>query len=148
MKNPFSGTWKKSTKPNKQRKYAYNAPLHTKNKFLSCNLTKSLRQEYDIRNVRAKTKDTVKIIRGEHKGKTGEITKVNVKNATLHVKGIVRKKVNGQEANIPIRPSNAQIIELDLKDEKRLKSLRRKKKLKQEKTKKETEQAKKDKEKS
>lgn len=127
MKARYSTAWKNSTKPNKQRKYAHNAPLHIKNKFLSCSITKSLKNEHNTKHIRVKTKDTVKILRGEHKGKTGEITKVNVKNATVHIKDITRKKVNGQDAHIPIKPSNIQIIELDLKDEKRLKTLRKKK---------------------
>ncbi|MFH1431772.1 MAG: 50S ribosomal protein L24 [archaeon] len=133
MKAKFSINWNKSIKPNKQRKYVFNAPLHIKNRFLSCNLTKSLRSEYGIRSIRVKTKDTVKIMRGEHKGKTGEVTKVNVKDKTLHIKDINRKKVSGQETNLPIQPSNVQIIELDTKDERRLKSLRKKKEHKQEK---------------
>ncbi len=131
MKARFSVTWKKSTKPNKQRKYVYNAPLHIKNMFLSCNLTKSLRQEYTLRHARVRIKDTVKIMRGEHRGKRGEVTKVNVGDATVHIKDIVRKKVNGQEASIPVKASNIQIIELDMKDEKRLKTLRKKKEQKQ-----------------
>ncbi len=127
MKARYSTAWKNSTKPNKQRKYAHNAPLHIRNKFLSCSITKSLKDEHNTKHIRVKTKDTVKILRGEHRGKTGEITKVNVKNATVHIKDITRKKVNGQDAHIPIKPSNIQIIELDLKDEKRLKTLRKKK---------------------
>ena len=127
MKSRYSTAWKNSTKPNKQRKYVHNAPLHIRNKFLSCSITKSLKDEHNTKHIRVKTKDTVKILRGEHRGKTGEITKVNVKNATVHIKDITRKKVNGQDAHIPIKPSNIQIIELDLKDEKRLKTLRKKK---------------------
>ncbi len=127
MKAKYSTAWKTSTKPNKQRKYAHNAPLHIKNKFLSCSLTKSLKDEHSTKHIRVKIKDTVKILRGEHKGKTGEITKVSIKNSTVHIKDITRKKVNGQDAHIPIRPSNIQIIELDLKDEKRMKMLRKKK---------------------
>ncbi len=131
MKARYSTAWKSSTKPNKQRKYAHNAPLHIKNKFLSCSITKSLKNEHNTKHIRVKTKDTVKILRGEHKGKTGEITKVNIKDATVHIKDITRKKVNGQDAHIPIKPSNIQIIELDLKDEKRLKTLRKKKQKKE-----------------
>ena len=93
MKAKYSTAWKKSTKPNKQRKYAHNAPLHIRNKFLSCSITKSLKDEHKTKHIRVKTKDTVKILRGEHKGKTGEITKVNVKDATVHIKDITRKKV-------------------------------------------------------
>jgi len=126
MKTQFSTTWKESKSPKRQRKYIYNAPLHIKGKFLSCNLSKSLRQEYRRRCVRVRVHDTVKVMRGEHKGKTGEVTKVIIKDSTLHVKGVTRKKVNGQEVNLPLKPSNVQIIELDLKDEKRAKNLREK----------------------
>lgn len=126
MKTKFSTAWKECKSPKRQRKYVYNAPLHIKGKFLSCNLSKSLREEYIRRCVRVRVHDTVKVMRGEHKGKTGEVTKVIIKDSTLHVKGVTRKKVNGQEVNLPLKPSNVQIIELDLKDEKRAKKLREK----------------------
>ena len=135
MKTLFSKTWNSSKSPKRQRKFRYNAPLHIKNKFLSCNLTKSLRQEYGTRSVRVRVHDTVKVMRGEHKGKTGEVTEVDIKNSTIHVKGVTRKKVNGQEVNLPLKPSNVQIIELDLKDEKRSKTLRTKRDEKKDKSK-------------
>ena len=51
MNKKFSQHWKSSKQRRKQRKYLANAPLHTKNKFVSSNLAKGLRKTYGIRSL-------------------------------------------------------------------------------------------------
>ena len=53
--------------------------------------------------------------------KTGKITAVNVKTSKVIIEGITVKKQDGSKANIKMRPSNLQIIELNLDDKKRMK---------------------------
>ena len=121
MKNKFSKHWKASKQPRKQRKYAANAPLHLKRKLLSVNLSKELRKKIKKRNVVVRKGDTVKIMRGKFKTKSGKITEVNVKTSKVKIEGIMVKKQDGSKVNIKMRPSNLQIIELNLEDKKRMK---------------------------
>ena len=69
MKQKFSIHWKSSKQPRKQRKYAANAPLHLRKKFVSANLSKDLRKKQGKRNIPLRKGDIVKIMRGKFKGK-------------------------------------------------------------------------------
>ena len=122
MKNKFSKHWKASKQPRKQRKYAANAPLHLKRKLLSVNLSKELRKRFSKRNIVVRKGDTVKIMRGKFKTKSGKIIEVNVKTSKVKIEGIMVKKQDGSKVNIKMRPSNLQIIELNLEDKKRMKT--------------------------
>lgn len=64
--------------------------------------------------------DTVKVMRGKFKMKTGKITEVFTKISKVIIEGITVKKQDGSKANIKMRPSNLQIIELNLDDKKRM----------------------------
>ena len=122
----FSKTWKSSKKPGKQRKYRYNAPLHIKNKFLSVHLSKELREKHKKRNITIRKGDTVKILRGQFKGKSGKIDRVNLKTTKVYIQGIESAKKDGTKTFYPFNPSNLMIIELNLNDKRRVKSLERK----------------------
>ncbi|MEM3091056.1 MAG: 50S ribosomal protein L24 [Candidatus Pacearchaeota archaeon] len=119
MKKKFSTSWKSSKQPRKQRKYLINAPLHIKKKFLSSNLSKELRKKYKKRNLPVRKGDTVKIMRGKFKGKTGKIILVDLKHKKIEVEGIQIKKQDGSKVNLKLEPSNLQIIELNTEDKKR-----------------------------
>jgi large subunit ribosomal protein L24 len=123
MKAAFSKDWKGSTQPRKQRKYAYNAPLHIASKFLSVHLSKELREKYNTRNIRVKTGDKVKVVRGTYKGRTGKVSKVSLKRTKVFVEGIEITKKEGNKSFIPIKPASLIIIELDLNDSKRKQKL-------------------------
>jgi large subunit ribosomal protein L24 len=133
MKNKFSKHWKSSKQPRKQRKYAANAPLHLKRKLLSVNLSKELRKKFKKRNIVVRKGDTVKVMIGKFKKKTGKIMEVNVKRSKVIIEGITVKKQDGSKANIKMRPSNLQIIELNLDDKKRMKQKTESKETKEEK---------------
>jgi len=123
MKKIFSKFWKSSKQPRKQRKYLANAPLHLKRKLLSVNLSKELRKKYSKRNIPVKKGDIVEIKRGKFKGKKGKITEVKIKISKVKIEGIQVKKQDGSKADLKLRPSNLQIIELNLEDNKRKKRL-------------------------
>ncbi len=124
MKKLFSKNWKASKQPRKQRKYLANAPLHLKRKQLSANLSKELRKKYGMRNIELRKGDKVKILRGKFRGKEGKITEIKTKMLKVYVEGIRVKKQDGSKANIALRASNLQIIELGLEDKKRIKKLK------------------------
>ncbi len=120
MNTEWSSNWKSSKETAKQRKYGYNAPLHVKRKFLSANLSDTLRKKAGKSSVPVRLGDEVVIKRGSFKGSTGEIIKVIIKEGTFHIKGIVRKKTDGTEVQVPLHPSNVQILSMNLDDPKRL----------------------------
>ncbi|MCP3681145.1 MAG: 50S ribosomal protein L24 [bacterium] len=124
----FSTTWKSSKKPGKQRKYRYNAPLHVKQKLMGAHLSKDLRTKYGKRTVRVKKGDTVKVLRGKFKGKSGKIERIDLKSSKIYITGIDVTKRDGTKAFCSIDPSNVIITELDLDDKKREKSIKRKQK--------------------
>jgi large subunit ribosomal protein L24 len=126
MKKKYSNSWKGSKQPRKQRKYRANAPLHTRHKMASANLSKELRKEYSKRNFPIRKGDSVRIMRGEFRGKAGKVAEVNMKKLKILVEGINRTKKDGTKVGVLFDISNLQIKELNLADKKRKMALERK----------------------
>lgn len=123
MKNKFSKAWKSSKQPRKQRKYVANAPLHVKRKLLSVNLSKPLRKKHEKRNLVVRKGDVVKILRGKFKKKQGKVLRIDLQRLKIIIEGITIKKIDGSKVEVPMRPSNLQIQELNLEDKKRRKQM-------------------------
>jgi len=121
----FSKSWISSKKPNKQRKYRFNAPLHIRGNFLNAHLSKELREKYGIRALRVKVGDKVKIMRGQFKTKEGKIEEVNVKKLKVYISKIEHVKRDGSKARYPIDPSNLLLVELNTDDKKRLENVKK-----------------------
>jgi large subunit ribosomal protein L24 len=128
MKQKFSMQWKASKQPRKQRKYAAKAPLHVKHKILSANLSKDLRKKHAKRSMPIRKGDSVRVMRGEFKGKTGKIESVDLKRTRVMIEGIYRTKKDGSKVGVYFNPSNIQVRDLNLDDKKRIKSIERAKK--------------------
>lgn len=124
----WSKKWVSSKQPRKQRKYRYNAPKHIRHKFLSAHLSKELSEKYNRRSFPVRKGDEVEVMRGKFRKKTGKISRIDLKKIKVYIDGITRKKVDGTDVQVPIHTSNLRIISLNLEDEKRLKSLKRKEK--------------------
>ena len=122
MKKIFSTKWKGSKQPRKQRKYLAKAPLHLKRKLLSVNLSKGLKAIHNKRNIPARKGDKVKIMRGKFRGKEGKIIKILIKTSKIYIENIQKTKQDGSKIDLPLRPSNLQIIELNKEDKRRLKT--------------------------
>lgn len=119
MKNDFSSSWKSSTKPNKQRKYRFNAPLHIKAHFLNVHLSKELREKYHTRAVRARVGDKVRIMSGQFKKQEGKVEEVDTNKTKVFISKIEHIKKDGTKARYPIHPSNLMIVELNTDDKRR-----------------------------
>lgn len=115
----------KSSKPRKQRKFLYNAPLHVRHRMLAGHLSEELKNKYNRRSLPIRTKDIVRIMRGEYKGKEGEVIKVDTKKYKIYINGISVRKSDGKDALVPIHPSNCMIVDLYLEDRMRRKILGR-----------------------
>ena len=126
MKKTYSKSWVGSKKPSKQRKYRKNAPLHIKQRFASVHLSKELKAKYKIRSVQLKKGDKVKVVRGQFKGKTGKVERIDVTKQRVFITGIETTKKDGGKVFYPLHPSNLLITELVLEDKRRTKSLERK----------------------
>ena len=114
------------TKPRTQRKNLYNLPKHKRGKQVSAPLDKTLKKEHGKTSFPIVKGDKIKILKGEFKGKTAKVHRINLKKYKIYIEGITSKKPDGKETYIPIEPSNVIITELNLNDEKRKKVLKRK----------------------
>ena len=124
MKKLWSKKWVASSQKRKQRKYIYNAPHHIRQKFLSVHLSSGLRKIYpNLRNLKVRKGDTVKICAGQFKGKLGKVERVSLIKSKVFVSGAVIKRADASEVLYPIHPSNLELVSLNLKDKLREKRL-------------------------
>ena len=121
MKTKFSINWLSSIQPRKQRKYRFNAALHTKGKFLSARLSKELTEKHKTRNARVRSGDKVLIMRGQFKSVIGLVERVDLSRERINVAGATLSKKDGSKVAYPIHPSNVQITSL-VEDKKRFKT--------------------------
>jgi large subunit ribosomal protein L24 len=112
-----------SSQPRKQRKAQATAPLHERGRTLSAPLAPSLREQYKRRHLRVVKGDTVKVLRGDHRGEEGVVDEVDVKGCALIVHGISIPKADNTDVPRPVHPSNVQITKLNLKDARRAEKL-------------------------
>ncbi|MGC8568075.1 MAG: 50S ribosomal protein L24 [Candidatus Micrarchaeia archaeon] len=103
-----------SSKPRKQRYFRANAPLHIKQHFVHAHLSKELKAKLKIkaRSIRVVKGDTVRILAGAKKGITAKVTDVDLATSKIKLENITRKNAKGKEYNIPISPSNVEIINM------------------------------------
>jgi len=116
----------KTTKPGKQRKRLYQAPLNERYKRFSASLSSKLKESHGTNSVPVRNGDTVMIMRGDRKGSEGKVTQINRKKYRIFVEGATREKVDGTTTLIPIHPSKVMITRLNLDDKWRKKILERK----------------------
>ncbi|RAP50779.1 MAG: 50S ribosomal protein L24 [Methanosphaera sp. rholeuAM74] len=115
-----------SKQPRKQRKALYTAPLHKRHNKMSVHLSDALRQEFNRRAFPVRKGDEVLIVRGDFKGTTGKVEGVDLKHYRVMVDGASSNKQDGTKLYQPIHPSNLEIIDLYLDDERRNNALNRK----------------------
>jgi large subunit ribosomal protein L24 len=116
----------KTTKPTKQRKRLYQAPVTQRYRRFSAPLASKLKESHGTNSVPVRKGDTVMIMRGDRKGFEGKVTQVNRKNYRIFVEGADREKVDGTKISVPIHPSKVMITRLNLDDKWRKKIMERK----------------------
>ncbi len=96
-----------------RRKYL-KAKLHTRRKHLSMHVGKELKSKLNkpLRSILVNKGDKVKVLRGEHKGKTQVITEVSYSKRKVYLDNVVRKNARGNDIHIPFDPSNLELISL------------------------------------
>ena len=116
----------KTTKPGKQRKRMYQAPLNERYRRFSAPLSSKLKESHSTNSAPLRNGDTVMIMRGDRKGSEGKITQIDRKKYRIFVEGATREKVDGTNTPVPIHPSKVMITRLNLDDKWRKKILERK----------------------
>lgn len=114
-----------SKQPRKQRKARYNAPLHVLHKFMGSPLSEELQGKYGKRSLPLRKGDTVRVMRGDDRGKEGKVRSVDLKKGKITMEGVVVARSDLSEVPRPVHPSNVVITKLDLKDKLREAALTR-----------------------
>jgi len=117
----------KTTKPSKQRKALFQAPDHRRHRLFAAPLSPNLRGTHGIRTLPVRSGDTVRIMRGDHEGFEGKITRVDPAKYRVYMEGLTREKVDGTTIFLPIHPSKVMITNLNLDDKWRKEIIERKK---------------------
>ena len=81
---------------------------------MSSHLSKDLKAKYNVRSIPVRKGDTVQIMRGFYKGKSGKVQTVYRRRWCVYVEKLVKEKVNGQQAQIPFDASNLKVTALRL----------------------------------
>jgi large subunit ribosomal protein L24 len=115
----------RSSQPRKQRLARAHAPHHQARKQIASHLSEELLLKYNRRSATVITGDEVKVLRGDHKGKSGRILEVVVTDRKVVVEGVTNKKADGTEVPLPVDPSNLVIVKLNLEDGRREDRLKR-----------------------
>lgn len=104
-----------SIQPRKQRKFRYTAKMHQRKKMVAAHISKELRAKLSTKRRSAPVRkgDKVKIMKGDHKGKTGKITSVELSFLKVYVEGVMQRNAKGVEKPVAIDPSNLMIMEGD-----------------------------------
>ncbi len=103
--------------PHKQRKAERNASLHERHKQVKATLSSDLREKYGQRSVRVNAGDTVEVLRGDYEGVEGEVVRVDLKDAAVHVEEVTLETADGEEVPRPTDASNLRVTSLDLSDD-------------------------------
>jgi large subunit ribosomal protein L24 len=83
-------------------------------------LSEDLREEYDQRSVRVNAGDTVEVLRGDDAGHEGEVTAVDLRDASIQVEDVTVEAADGEETPTDLDASNVRVTDLDLDDERRV----------------------------
>lgn len=86
---------------------------------MSAHLSSELRKRYGKRSIALRKGDTVKVLLGKFKGRTGKVERVDLKRIKVYIQGIDMEKKDGSKVHCPIHPSNLLITSLYLDDKKR-----------------------------
>jgi large subunit ribosomal protein L24 len=102
--------------PRKQRKRLYNAPAHLRHKFMAAPLSPELVSSKGAKSLPVRKGDTVHVMRGDHTGFEGKVSRVDLKRYRIFLEGLTREKVDGTNIFVSVHPSKVMIKNLKLDD--------------------------------
>lgn len=113
--------------PRKQRKQLYTAPAHLRHKLMAAPLSQELAASKGVKSLPVRKGDTVQVMRGDHKGFEGKVSRVDLARRRIFIEGLTREKVDGTTIFVPVHPSKVMIKNLKLDDKWRQEIVERKK---------------------
>lgn len=113
--------------PKKQRKKQFNSPAHIRHKLMSAPLSPELFASKGVKSLPIRKGDTIKVIRGDHIGFDGKVSRVDLTHFRVYIEGLNREKADGTNVLVSIHPSKVMIKNLNLGDKTRKAILERKK---------------------
>jgi len=122
-------TTKSVKNPRKQRKRLYKAPAHLRHKFMAAPLSPELTKSKGAKTLPVRKGDTVRVVRGDHLGFEGKVSRVDLKRYRIFLEGLTREKVDGTNIFVSVHPSKVMIKNLKLDDKWRKAVVERKKEL-------------------
>lgn len=111
----------KTKNPGKQRKMFFKAALHAKRKQVVAPVDKKKQNELGVKALTVRKGDTVKVLVGKYKGKSGKVEKVSYTKSKVYIKDLTYKNLKGQEKFVPFTASNLVILDAVVTDSKRIK---------------------------
>ncbi|KAI5186538.1 large subunit ribosomal protein L26e [Nematocida homosporus] len=118
---------KVSSSRRKCRKAHFTANDAKRRLIMSCGLSKELREQYVFRSFPVVKGDEVLVLKGDLKGKSGKVIKVNRATYRVYLDISYRNKKNGQIARFGVHSSGLQITKFCM-DHNRAELLEKKKK--------------------
>jgi large subunit ribosomal protein L24 len=115
--------------PRKQRKRFYNAAAHLRHKLMAAPLSPELISSKGVNALPVRKGDTVRVMRGDHTGFEGKVSRVDLKRYRIFLEGLTREKVDGTNIFVSVHPSKVMIKNLKLDDKWRKAIVERKKEL-------------------
>ncbi len=102
-------------KSDTERKDYHSEKLHKRKNRMHSHLSKELRSRLKSkkRAVSLRKGDTVKVMRGPHKGKEAKVSDVNVVRRKVFLEGITVKNARGRELPVPLEASNLLLTALE-----------------------------------
>jgi large subunit ribosomal protein L24 len=122
-------TTKRVKDPRKQRKRLYTAPAHLRHKLMAAPLSPELISSKGAKALPVRKGDTVRVMRGDHAGFEGKVSRVDLKRYRIFLEGLTREKVDGTNIFVSLHPSKVMIKNLKLDDKWRKAIVERKKEL-------------------
>jgi large subunit ribosomal protein L24 len=120
---------KRVKNPRKQRKRLYNAPAHLRHNLMAAHLSPELAASKSVKALPVRKGDTVRVVRGDHLGFEGKVSRVDLKRYRIFLEGLTREKVDGTNIFVSVHPSKVVIKNLKLDDKWRKAVIERKKAL-------------------
>ena len=105
----------------------FTAPAHIRHKLMAAPLSPELLAQRGVKTLPVRKGDTIRIVRGDHKGFEGKVSRVDLKHFRVYLEGLTREKVDGKTVFVALHPSKIMIRNLNLDDKERKAVLERKK---------------------
>jgi len=102
-------------KSDTERKRYHTEGLHRRKARMHVHLSKDLRGKLKVkkRAIGVRQGDTVRIMRGPHKGKDAKVSRVSTAKRKVFLEGIAVKSARGKEKPLPLEASNLLLLALE-----------------------------------